>query len=302
MHERASTSVGCGRWCEVAAPKLGAAQVHHPFPPERFLPYLTTNEVAELPKESAAVVIVIAAVEQHGPHLPLATDLLLGVSVLTLALERMDPGSAVWVLPPLAFGRSNEHAAFAGTIALSQANLAAVISDVAESVARAGFRRLVLFNSHGGNVPVLDYIARDVRQATGLMVFPFSLFMIGLTYPQISEQEALLGTHAGEWETSMMLELAPELVHRERAAKLGEYARFQGPAEHLSLLGPVKFAWLTDDVSASGVIGDPRPASADRGKDIIELTVAKVAAALEEICRFEMPVPASADRARKADE
>ena len=163
-------------------PSLRAAQVHHPFPAERFLPYLTTEDVARARQGAARrSSLVVGAIEQHGPHLPTATDLILGVSMLTLAIERLDPSVQLWVLPPLAYGRSVEHEAFAGTVTLSQETLAAVIHDIASSVARSGFRRLVLFNSHGGNVSVLETVARDARRRTGLMVFPFSMFRIGLT-------------------------------------------------------------------------------------------------------------------------
>ncbi len=273
-------------------PSLAAAQVHHPFPPERFLPYLTTDDVRSLDKDKAAVIVVIGAIEQHGPHLPTGTDLALGVSMLTLALERLDPSVQLWVLPPLAYGRSVEHTEFAGTITLSQETLAAVVHDVAASVARSGFRRLVLFNSHGGNTSVLETIARDARSRTGLMIFPFSMFRIGLTYPPASEQEAAWGTHAGEWETSMMLALTPELVDMERAQRAQGYATFAHPPEHVGLLGPIPFAWSTHDVSTTGAIGDPRAATVERGREIVELSVAKIALALEEICTFEMPTPA----------
>jgi creatinine amidohydrolase/Fe(II)-dependent formamide hydrolase-like protein len=274
-------------------PSLGAAQVHRPFPADRYLPYLTWEEVHDLDKEHAAVAIVIGAIEQHGPHLPTGTDLALGASVLSLALERLDPAVQLWVLPPLAYGRSVEHETFPGTITLSQETLTAVVHDVAAAVARSGFRRLVLFNSHGGNVSVLETAARDARRRTGLMVFPFSMFRIGLTYPQISDEEAAWGTHAGEWETSIMLALTPELVDMERAERAQGYARFARSPEHVGLLGPIPFAWSTHDVSSTGAIGDPRAATAERGRDIVELSVAKIALALEEICRFEMPEPAA---------
>ena len=273
-------------------PSLPAAQVHRPFPAERFLPYLTTDDIRELDKEHAAVVLVVGAIEQHGPHLPTVTDLALGVSILTLAIEHLDPSVELWVLPPLAYGRSVEHEAFAGTVTLSQETLSAVIHDVASSVSRSGFRRLVLFNSHGGNVSVLETVARDARRRTGLMVFPFSMFRIGLTYPPISAAEAEWGTHAGEWETSIMLALTPELVDMARAHRAEGYATFAQAPEHLGLLGPIPFAWSTDDISATGAIGDPRSATAERGREIVELSVDKIAKALEEICRFEMPVPA----------
>ena len=284
----------------MAEPSLPAAKVHLPFPSERFLAYLTAEDVRALPKEQAAVVLVVGAIEQHGPHLPIVTDLALGVSILALAAERLDPSVQLWILPPLAYGRSVEHEGFAGTVTLSQETLSAFIHDIARSVARSGFRRLVLFNSHGGNVSVVETAARDARRSTGLMVFPFSMFRIGLDYPPISEQEARWGTHAGEWETSMMLALTPELVDMQRAATAEGYATFASEPEHLGLLGPIPFAWSTDDVSATGAIGDPRAASVERGRDIVELSVAKIAVALEEICRFEMPTPAGASPGREA--
>jgi creatinine amidohydrolase/Fe(II)-dependent formamide hydrolase-like protein len=277
------------------APSLTAAQVHHPFPPGRYLPYLTSEDVAGLDKEKAAVVLVVGAIEQHGPHLSTATDLVLGVSMLALAIERLDPAVQLWVLPPLPYGRSVEHEAFAGTFTLSQETLSAVVHDLGASVARSGFRRLVLFNSHGGNTTVLETVARDVRRRTGLMVFPFSMFRIGLTYPPCSDAEAAWGTHAGEWETSMMLALTPELVDMERAQRARGHASFETPPEHIGLLGPIPFTWTTDDVSSTGAIGDPRPATAERGREIVELSIQKIALALEEICHFEMPVPAGAD-------
>jgi creatinine amidohydrolase len=276
----------------MAEPALPAARVHLPFPSERYLPYLTAEQVRGLDKEHAAVVLVIGAIEQHGAHLPIGTDLALGVSMLTLAVERLDPSVQLWILPPLAYGRSVEHEDFAGTITLSQEALTSVVLDVAASVARSGFRRLVLFNSHGGNVSVLETVARDARRATGLMVFPFSMFRLGLEYPQISEQEARWGTHAGEWETSIMLHLTPELVDSERAGATTGYATFERPPEHLGLLGPIPFTWVTADVSSTGAIGNPSLASVERGREIVELSVAKIALALEEICRFEMPRPA----------
>lgn len=241
-----------------------------------------------------AVIIPFGSIEQHGPHLPLATDLILGESLLTLALAQVAPATQLWVLPSLAYGRSNEHLAFAGTISLDASTLATVIHELAQSVARAGFRRLVLFDSHGGNAPVLDYLARDVRQATGLMVFPLHMFRIGLDYPPIDADEARWGTHAGEWETSMMLALTPELVRLDRLPDSG-LARHREPVEHVRMLGPVGFAWTTDDITTTGAIGDPRRATLERGEDIIRLTVERCAEILTEIATFEMPVPAGSE-------
>jgi creatinine amidohydrolase/Fe(II)-dependent formamide hydrolase-like protein len=267
---------------------------HEPFPRERYLAYLTTVEIAGLPKQDAAVVVVISATEQHGPHMPVVTDLLLGEQLLALALERVPESAQLWVLPSLAYGKSNEHTRFAGTVTLSQATLAAVVHDIGASVARAGFRRLVLLNSHGGNRTVLEYLARDVREATGLMVFPVSTWLLGLEFEPVSPDEARWGTHAGDWETSLMLALAPDLVHMDRTPGDPAYPSYEPEREprHLSPFGPVPYAWTTEELCATGAIGDPRAADAERGRDTAERTAARLAEVLTEIARFEMPRPA----------
>lgn len=257
------------------------------------MPFLTTEEVAALPKDKAAVALVISAIEQHGPHMPLVTDLLEGEMLLGRALERVPGSVQLWALPSLAYGKSNEHIGFPGTVTLSASTLAAVVMDIARSVARAGFRRLVLVNSHGGNRTLLEALARDVREETGLMVFPLSTFLIGLEFDAVTEDEARWGTHAGDWETSLMLALAPELVHMDRVPDGRAYPRYeeQDP-RYVTPFGPVGFAWKTEELSLSGAIGDPRGADAERGEAVAEHTTARLAEILIEIARFEMPRPA----------
>jgi creatinine amidohydrolase/Fe(II)-dependent formamide hydrolase-like protein len=280
----------------MAGRNANGPQVHLPFPPERFLPYLTTTDIAALPKDDALVILPIASIEQHGPHLPIASDTILGLTILGRALERLGPDVRAWVLPGLAYGKSNEHRGFAGTISLSQATLAAVVGDVAQGVADAGFRRLALVNSHGGNPPVLTYVARDVRQRTGLMVFPLFMFAMGVDYGEVSDEEAHWGTHAGEWETSALLALAPDLVHLDRAAQqAGAYPRYRSNIRHLTLRGSVTYAWLTSDVAATGTAGDPSLASLEHGERIIEATIVRLAEVLAEMTAFEMPIPAGSD-------
>jgi creatinine amidohydrolase len=274
------------------------AELHRPFPASRYLPYLTSPEIAALPKEQAVVVLSVASVEQHGPHLPVITDSLVGQSILGLALERLDPSAQVWVVPPLCYGKSNEHRPFAGTLTLSAQTLAAVVRDVALSVARAGFRRLVLLNSHGGNPPVLDYIARDLHEETGMQLFSIMISRMGVQEPAADPDEAAWGMHAGDGETSWVLALAPELVHMDRTADLGDYPRMPEGMRHLAVRGPVGFAWLTADLSALGVLGNPKAATAEKGRAYVEATVQKLAGVLDEIARFEMPSRAGEAAAR----
>jgi creatinine amidohydrolase len=268
------------------------AELHHPFPASRYLPYLTSPEIAALPKEKAVVVLSVASIEQHGPHLPVITDSLVGQTLLGLALERLEPLAQVWVVPPLCYGKSNEHRPFAGTLTLSAQTLAAVVRDVALSVARAGFRRLVLLNSHGGNPPVLDYIARDLHEETGMQLFSIMISRMGVQEPAPDPEEAAWGMHAGDSETSWVLALAPELVHMDRTVNLGDFPRMPEGIRHLAVRGPVGFSWLTADLSALGVLGNPKAATAAKGHAYVSATVDKLAGVLEEIARFEMPTPA----------
>jgi creatinine amidohydrolase/Fe(II)-dependent formamide hydrolase-like protein len=198
------------------------------------------------------------------------------------------------VVPPLCYGKSNEHRPFAGTLTLSAQTLAAVVRDIALSVANAGFKRLVLLNSHGGNPPVLDYIARDVHEETGMQLFSIMISRMGVQEPAESAEEAAWGMHAGDSETSWVLALAPELVHMERTAQagVGDYPRMPDGIRHLAVRGPVGFSWLTADLSAVGVLGNPRTATAAKGAQYVAATVEKLAGVLEEIARFEMPTRA----------
>jgi creatinine amidohydrolase/Fe(II)-dependent formamide hydrolase-like protein len=272
------------------------AALHHPFPASRYLPYLTSPEIAALPKDNAAVVLSVASIEQHGPHLPCVTDSLVGQTLLGLALERLPSEAQVWVVPSLCYGKSNEHRPFAGTLTLSAQTLAAVVRDIALSVARAGFKRLVLLNSHGGNPPVLDYIARDLHEETGMQLFSIMISRMGLRDPVTDPDELAWGMHAGECETSWVLALAPELVHMDRIAEAGGYPRMPDGIQHLAVRGPVGFAWLTADLSERGVLGNPRTATAEKGNAYVEATVEKLAGVLAEIASFAGPIRAGAQQ------
>src|SRR5690606_19187439 len=128
---------------------------------ERFLPRMTFQQVEQLAKEDAVVILPIGSVEQLGPHMPLMTDALIGEALLTQAFEMLPQEAPLWLLPPIAYGKSNEHIGFAGTISLSAATLEAVLKDIAQSVKNSGFRKLLLFNTHGGNVDLMNVVIRD---------------------------------------------------------------------------------------------------------------------------------------------
>jgi creatinine amidohydrolase len=259
-------------------------------PGNRRLHWLASPEIAAIAKEDALVVQPIASVEQHGPHLPCYTDSLVAEGLTERALAVTPEDVNVWTLPVIAYGKSNEHLGFPGTIALSARTLMAVCRDVGRSVARSGFRKLAFVNGHGGQPHLLELVARDIREETGLQVFPLFPYRLGVPGGVVSSDEELAyGIHAGELETSMVLALAPEAVRVDRLKPGGDRVRaLYGGLSYLSLEGALPTAWLTRDLSASGVIGDPTRASAEQGERAVAHLADGLSRVFAEICAFEL--------------
>ena len=220
-------------------------------------------------RPGSTVVWPWGALEQHGPHLPLGTDALFADQLLDRVLAQLDAASPIWRLPLQSLGFSPEHQSFAGTLTLPAELLIAQVVAVGRQLASAGFDRLVLFNAHGGQIALLQVAARQLRaEAPQLGVLPCFLW----SGPEgvadlIPEPERSGGLHAGLAETSLMLHLAPQWVGEIPAAD-----GLQGPTPPpgWSLEGAVPNAWLTSDLSDSGVIGDPQGASAALGWQLAE--------------------------------
>jgi len=255
------------------------------IPDARNFAYLNWKQVDALPRESTLLVLPTAAIEQHGHHLPLATDTLINNVLLARALNLLNPELPIYALPPVCYGKSNEHIGFPGTLALSAATYMAVLHDIGASVAAAGFKKLVLYNSHGGNTALNDVMARDLRAEFGLRTFHMSA-SADAKPEGLNPQEAKYGFHAGEWETAVLLHATPELVDTNAYT-----VNYIAHLEDESLLSPeqgaVNFAWLTRDIAPSGVMGDPRPATADNGEKWITAAAARVAAALEAAFHYQ---------------
>ncbi|MEM9484958.1 MAG: creatininase family protein [Cyanobacteria bacterium P01_F01_bin.116] len=262
--------------------------MHQTIPPERFYPYLTWQDVDQMAdKDQVVIVQPVGAIEQHGPHLPLAVDTALGMAIIGRALEQLEASVPVYCLPPLCYGKSNEHWGFPGTVTLSASTLMAVLTDVAESIYRAGFRKLVLLNSHGGQPQVLDIVARDIHQRrSDFWVFPQFVWQVPHQAGDLlSPRERQEGIHAGDAETSLMLAILPDHVHMERAVT--EYPPEQDGL--LSLEGALPFSWTTRDISKSGVVGDATAATAEKGRQILAEVAKGWVTVLEEIYQFEPP-------------
>ncbi|MEK8130455.1 creatininase family protein [Paenibacillus filicis] len=252
---------------------------------ERFLPRLTSLQIKQLQKEDALVILPVGAIEQHGWHLPVMTDTLIGEDLMTRTMELLPEEANVWLLPPVPYGKSNEHLDFAGTFSLSSTTLMHVLNDIGASLKRNGFRRLLLFNTHGGNVDLLNVAARDLRASTGLTVFYVNPHSLDAASDLVSAEEEAYGIHGGDIETSMLMAIKPSWVHEElRVSEIPDVTEL----EYLTLEGKIRFAWLMSDISHSGIAGDATKASAEKGEIMMQQSARKLAKALQELCRFEI--------------
>ena len=260
--------------------------VHGPVPPNRYWGYYTGPEIGELARSdpNATAVLNIGAVEQHGPHLPTVTDTLNGMETLGAALARLPEDVVVLALPPTNLGKSEEHRSFAGTLSFRGETLRMVMLDIAASVARSGFNKLVLFGSHGGNVGAIDDFFRDLRLETDMRIFKIHSGSIGSVPGLISPGESAIAMHAGDSETSMVRYLAPELVHMDRAEG---YVYETNPLIGYSFKGQDAIeAWVTSDLAPSGAIGNPHLSSPEKGQAMFEAAVTRLAELLEGIYRL----------------
>ena len=255
------------------------------IPEARNFSYLSWKEVDALPRATTLLILPTAAIEQHGHHLPLATDTLINNLLLGKALERIPDELPVFALPPVCYGKSNEHLGFPGTLSVSAQTFLAVVRDLGASIAAAGFKKMVLYNTHGGNTSLVDVLARDLRAEFGLRTFSLS-GSGGLAFDGVSAQERTYGFHAGEVETAFLLYAAPQLV------RAGEYTtNYIARVDQPELLKPegsaANFAWLTRDIAPSGVLGDPTAATAENGGRWVNEASARIAEILGAMYNFE---------------
>ncbi len=262
-----------------------------PQPPHEFdLTRLTTSDIASLAARDPLIVLPIGAIEQHGPHLPVQTDAAQVMELLRRAFVRRRPDDRVWTLPLLPYGKSNEHDAFPGTFSLSASTLTAVITDLGRSLSRSGMRRLMLLNGHGGQPEVLDTVARDLRaKMHDLIVFTAHPFRFSCAREHTTADEGLVGIHANEAETAMMLAITPDDVHRDRFTP--QLPDVLNGLEHLRLKGAATFGWLTADLTPDGTLGDPRAATAENGNAILDGDAATLIEILDECLAFPLDGP-----------
>ena len=260
-------------------------------PPIRRWAHLKSPDFHTLDLARTIAVLPVAAIEQHGPHLPLNVDTALVEGVVAAALPHLAANLPVLFLPTQAVGFSPEHTAFAGTLTFKSETLIRLWTEIAESVAATGVKKLVLLNSHGGQVGLLDVVARDLRARLGMLVYSVNWFNLPLldaagvdVASQFSAHEHRFGIHAGDMETSMMLALQPELVDMGKAQNFRSTS--QDRAEQFKLLGDgksAKLAWQMQDYNRHGAVGNAAAATADKGRALLGAAGRSLAALLLEI-------------------
>ena len=238
--------------------------------PIRYWQALTTPEAATLSDTDPVVVLPLAAIEQHGPHLPLSTDLDIGLGLLAEAFRRLPVETRALALPPQTIGASREHLRFAGTLSLDSELLVELVHQLGTAVAASGVRRLVLFNTHGGNLRALDTAALRLRDEHGMLVVKASYFTFSRPEVALPASEWRHGLHGGAVETAMMLHLRPDLVRtdaRQHFPSLGQDLEASLP--RLGPEGEASFAWLAGDLNPDGVTGDARSADLETGQRLV---------------------------------
>lgn len=248
---------------------------------------LTRHEIGALAPRATALVVV-AATEQHGPHLEVRVDALLGTRVAEAAAERLAGEIDVVLCPTMPFGASHHHLSFPGVLSLSTDTLLRVLHDLGESLVASGFRRIYFLGSHGGNDEVVRLAARELALRHDVVAGAASYWTIA--WPALVADGAAFGLgpvpgHAGGFETSLMLALAPEGVRAGQLPPLRDLGR-RAPGNADPTAAPLVSrhgTWAAID----GYSDDARDADARIGRHVFDLISAEVAAALR---RFHLSV------------
>ena len=220
-----------------------------------------TTEFAGMDPAKTIAILPTAAIEQHGPHLPTGTDTMIAEGMLARLRATCPDDLNILILPVQAVGKSNEHVHAPGTLTLTAENALRVWTDVGLSVARAGLRKLVIVNSHGGNLDLVSILSRELRVRAGMLAVKCQWGGFGHPAGMYSDHERAYGIHGGDVETSLMLAFRPETVD------MAEAKNFTSTAEGAPIppVGPVSYGWVSSDLNPAGTVGDASVATAEKG-------------------------------------
>ena len=253
---------------------------------KRFWTEYTSEAFSRLPRERLIAVLPVGAVEQHGPHLPLSVDALVADELARRLAEALPNESHAIFLPTQSIAKSNEHIRYPGTLTLSAETLIAAWCEIGACVARSGVRKLVILNAHGGNVPVMDVVARELRVRHEMLVFCVSWWGLGLPEGLYPPEELKHGIHAGDMETSVMLSLDPGNVDMAKARNFRSRSRdWEAGFRHVSIAQGARPAWQIQDLHPSGACGNSAAASTDKGEATLAFAVERLVEVLDDVER-----------------
>jgi len=226
-----------------------------------------TTEYAEIDSEATIAVLPVAAIEQHGPHLPVSTDTTIMAGILETVIAALPEDLDVRFLPIQAIGKSNEHLYAPGTLTLTAKTLIDAWTEVGESLARANVRKLIVVNSHGGNEEIMGIVTRELRVRFGMLGVKTSWSRFGTPAGLYSDTELRYGVHGGDMETSLMLHFRPDLVAMDKAENfVSSVMRAEKEFDLVRPTGTNAFAWIASDLNPHGVVGEAALATAEKGR------------------------------------
>ena len=250
---------------------------------------MSWQEIAGADTARWIAVLPLAAVEQHGPHLPLGVDSSIAEAYLARVATMLPADLPVTILPLQRIGVSVEHLSYPGTLTLSATTAIAAWTELGESLARAGLRKLVMITSHGGNVAAMDIVARDLRVRLGMLAVTVGWHRFGYPEGVFSAEEKKHGIHGGDIETSLMLAVEPGTVHMDKAPNaVPATIAMAGEFKWLSAYRPAGFAWMTQDLNPTGAVGDATRATVAKGEAALAHGAQAFGELLREVDRFDL--------------
>ena len=263
-----------------------------PTAPTAYWQDMRTTDFARVDADRTIALLPVAAVEQHGPHLPLSTDAVINEGIVRLTMQRLPAASSVLVLPALTVGDSLEHTAFKGTLSVDLHALLGLWLSIGHSVARAGVRKLVILNSHGGQRAHVDQVALRLRVDCGMVVVRAHSFALGVPAGLFDADELTHGLHGGAVETSLMLHLRPDLVRQDALADFPSAGRtWAAQGGVLGWEAAAGLGWMMQDVNPEGACGNAAAATAAKGERLLDHWADRLVTLLGEVARHALPQP-----------
>lgn len=250
---------------------------------------MTTFDFEAVSPEKTIAILPLASTEQHGPHLPIATDTAIGNGMLAELRTQLPNHLDVLVLPTQEIGKANEHKYGLGTLSLSAELLIQAWTAIGEKVAEAGVRKIVMVNSHGGNVDVMNIVARELRVRYDMVAVTTQWGRFGTPDGLYDEREKTFGIHGGDMETSLMLHFRPDLVHMDKAQDFVSIAESMVKEyKHIRPAGLHGLAWIARDLNPEGTVGDASKANVEKGLATARHQVTGFVELLEDVAKFPL--------------